>query len=136
MLLGSISADQLHLTEAGEVVADEWERLARIREEVTLEEFLVMPNHTHALLVLDSGSVTEAEGPTRNRLNPLKGVIDSFRAGSTAKINKLRHSPRASLWESKAEIIEVVNPAEERSIREYLKVNVATWRFDKYYQPG
>ena len=52
-LFGEIVADEMVLNEYGEIVVEEWKKTEVIRAEIALEVFVVMPNHFHAIGVID-----------------------------------------------------------------------------------
>src|SRR3972149_9038006 len=54
-LFGGIENDAMTLNEYGCVVRDEWLRTAGIRAEIQTGEFVVMPNHFHGIVIIDSG---------------------------------------------------------------------------------
>lgn len=51
-LFGDIVNGEMRLNEAGRIVADEWLKTAEIRDEIELDECVVMPNHFHGILVI------------------------------------------------------------------------------------
>ncbi|MBI2934006.1 MAG: hypothetical protein HYY29_00385, partial [Chloroflexi bacterium] len=51
-LFGSVSDEQMHVNAFGEIVAREWAMTGNIRPNVTIDEFIVMPNHIHAIIGL------------------------------------------------------------------------------------
>ncbi|MBW8011791.1 MAG: hypothetical protein FVQ83_11220 [Chloroflexi bacterium] len=51
-LFGHISGDEMHLNDFGRVVWDEWERTEVVRSKVSLDAFVVMPNHVHGIVVI------------------------------------------------------------------------------------
>ena len=48
-IFGTIVNGRMALTDAGRVVREEWPRSAVIRREIELDEWVVMPNHFHAI---------------------------------------------------------------------------------------
>jgi REP element-mobilizing transposase RayT len=52
LLFGDILAGEMHLNEIGAIVEEEWRRTAVIRPGVELDEFVVMPNHVHGILLI------------------------------------------------------------------------------------
>ncbi|WP_070962237.1 transposase [Desulfococcus multivorans] len=54
-LFGDIVAGQMRLNGAGRIVADEWIKTAEIRDEIELDEWVVMPNHFHGIIVIADG---------------------------------------------------------------------------------
>ncbi|MDR0371850.1 MAG: transposase [Prevotellaceae bacterium] len=49
-LFGEITDEQMSLNAAGQMVADEWEKLPERFPNIELHEFVVMPNHFHGIL--------------------------------------------------------------------------------------
>lgn len=51
-LLGEVLDGRMHLSKLGEIVDEEWRRTERVRRNVVLDEWTVMPNHLHAILAI------------------------------------------------------------------------------------
>ncbi len=51
-LFGSVEGGRVALWPVGEVVREEWLRTAIIRPEVGLDEFVIMPDHIHGIIVI------------------------------------------------------------------------------------
>ncbi len=54
-LFGEITDNEMRLNDAGLVVADEWLKSATIRNEILLDEWVVMPNHFHGIVIITDG---------------------------------------------------------------------------------
>src|SRR5437870_5143153 len=52
-LFGDIVSGEMRLNDFGRVVRDEWLNTARVRANVELDAFVVMPNHVHGILVIE-----------------------------------------------------------------------------------
>src|SRR3712207_4094208 len=52
--LGEVVAGEVRLNAEGQVVADEWFWMGFMRENVGLDAFVVMPNHLHGIIVINS----------------------------------------------------------------------------------
>ena len=52
-ILGEIVDDKINLSDFGVIVKTEWERSFEIRGELFLDEYVIMPNHIHAIVVLE-----------------------------------------------------------------------------------
>jgi REP element-mobilizing transposase RayT len=50
--LGEIIDGSMQLSKIGEIVADEWRQIAIKRRDVWLDEWVVMPNHLHGIVVI------------------------------------------------------------------------------------
>ena len=47
--------DEVMLNEYGKVVEEEWLKTPRLRTRVDVDEFVVLPNHLHATIVIQEG---------------------------------------------------------------------------------
>ncbi|MEM6430795.1 MAG: hypothetical protein AAF708_16270, partial [Deinococcota bacterium] len=62
-LFGKIANNKMILSDIGFIVAEEWYRSADIRQEIQLDEFVIMPNHVHSIVFIQkSESSTPAGG--------------------------------------------------------------------------
>jgi REP element-mobilizing transposase RayT len=52
-LFGIIENGEMQLNSFGLIAKEEWEKTPEIRKNITLEEFIVMPNHFHAIISID-----------------------------------------------------------------------------------
>lgn len=52
-LFGDIIGGQMQMNEYGKIVRDEWMRTEDVRPNIELDEFIVMPNHLHGILVIN-----------------------------------------------------------------------------------
>ena len=50
----------MQLSPIGEIIVQEWEKTAVLRETVELDEYVVMPNHLHAIIILKQVVETRA----------------------------------------------------------------------------
>jgi REP element-mobilizing transposase RayT len=51
-LFGEIINGEMILNEMGKIIADEWIKSAKIRNEIQFDEWVIMPNHFHAIAVI------------------------------------------------------------------------------------
>ena len=79
--LGRVAEGRVELTAAGEVVADRWQAIARIRPEVVLGDWVVMPEHFHALIKPNALPPANHAGPGM----PLD-LVPSWRRGTLGVI--------------------------------------------------
>lgn len=62
---------KMYLSEIGAVVKDEWLKTGEIRKNIILDEFVVMPNHIHAIIIINSNSKPINEIPFRDEVEAL-----------------------------------------------------------------
>jgi putative transposase len=86
--LGEIREEQACLSTMGEVVAEEWEKIPRRHSRVSLDEWIIMPDHIHGLLIFE-GSPKEGSSPEQPSLllsESLGVVIGQFKSKATKRI--------------------------------------------------
>lgn len=52
LLFGEIVGETMHLNALGKIVREEWLKSAQIRQEITLDRFVIMPNHMHSIVFI------------------------------------------------------------------------------------
>ena len=50
---GAIVSGEMQLSPIGEIIADEWQKTSLIRENITLDAWVIMPNHLHAIVIIE-----------------------------------------------------------------------------------
>lgn len=50
--LGDVINGVINLSAIGEIVAEEWQKTAKIREYVEMDEWVIMPNHIHGIVII------------------------------------------------------------------------------------
>jgi len=134
-LFGEILDGQLRLNELGRIVSEEWLRTAAIRSSIAIDEFIVMPNHFHGLLLINCRG-TARRAPTVERFGkPVSGslptIIRSFKSAVTRRINQYRKTFGRLLWQRGYYERVVRNNEELNSLRKYIMDNPAQWFFDE-----
>lgn len=72
-LFGEISNDgEILLNDAGKMIKDQWLALPKRYENIRLHEYIVMPNHFHAILEILDDSVSEVESAQEKKMSDLE----------------------------------------------------------------
>lgn len=81
-LFGEIIDGEMELNGFGECVRDEWHQTAVIRPQVSLNAFVVMPNHVHGIVCFDAQEEGKARrAPTTAGFgHPIAGSLPSIPA--------------------------------------------------------
>jgi putative transposase len=145
-LLGKIINQKVELSEEGKIVAEEWLRTPVIRKEITLDEWIVMPDHFHAIVIVDGSAANRNVGGAcwrpcpsnedqiqddRERIrkiqpasHSLARMINQFKATTTRRIiNELRSSPGIRIWQRGYDERIIRNEVELDKIRKYIREN-------------
>src|SRR5689334_8601319 len=65
-ILAQMDDDNTHLLDAGKVVENCWLEIPRHFKHASLDEFVIMPNHIHGIIVLDEPTVGETHGSSES----------------------------------------------------------------------
>lgn len=90
-LFGDIVDGEMTLNDFGEIATDEWFKSFEIRQELFLGEFILMPNHLHAIVGLESGSVGNGFDATVGT-EQMNGTIDNVGTHGRASLKVNRAS--------------------------------------------
>lgn len=85
-LFGDVIDGSMVLKNLGEIVATEWRRTSEIRPNIVVDEFVVMPNHLHGLIVMEPQEIpfTSTNGRCyRARIQGFNDKIDQRVTGNT-----------------------------------------------------
>jgi REP element-mobilizing transposase RayT len=155
-LFGDIVGEEMRPNPFGRIVQEEWLRSAQIRREVDPDEFRVMPNHVHGIVIISGGSGAQTALPAakdgRPPVAPTSGLwqrrpagparkslgafVAGFKSAVTGGINRMRATPGAEVWQR--DFFEHVVRDDEslNAIREYIINNPAQWAFDRENREG
>ena len=103
----------------GGIVEECWLQLRTHYPAIGLDEFAVMPNHFHGVVHLRDGAPSLVE------------LVRGFKTFSARKINTVRHSPRAKVWQRSFYDRIVRSDADLQRIRAYIFDNPGNWGKDR-----
>jgi len=140
-LFGMIGDAGMQMNELGTCVSDCWEWLSVRYSFIELDVWTLMPNHLHGILILDPRrrgasrfALEEGEGGSRTApttIKPLGRLIGAFKTVSTKRINAIRDTPGAVLWQRNFWERVIRNMDELNRIREYISLNPRRWLLDR-----
>lgn len=67
-LFGDVIDDEMQLNEAGRVVRNEWLITPQKRPNILLDEFIIMPNHIHGIIIINRRGVLKYAPATKRGL--------------------------------------------------------------------
>jgi REP element-mobilizing transposase RayT len=141
---GEIVDGEMRLNEYGQIVHAEWFQTAAVRPYVMLhcDEFVVMPNHVHGIIwIVD----TDADGndddvnpravggvtPTNVIPGSLGAIVRSFKSITAKRINALRDTPGAPVWQRNYYEHIIRDDHALARIRDYIQSNPQRWADDQ-----
>lgn len=111
---------KLPLSNIGEIVDLEINKINSIYENVQIKKYVIMPNHIHMIIMLCAESRRSKTAPTISR------IIQQFK-GSISKGAGL------SLWQKSFYDRIIRNEQEYQEIWQYIETNPLKWEEDKYH---
>jgi putative transposase len=123
-LLGRIIDARIFLSPIGELVAREWAASAKMRRDVELDAFVIMPNHLHGIVLLGR---SEAAAAAR----PLGAMVRGFKAATTRAVAAAGCSFQHPLWQRNYYDHIIRNENSLEAIRAYIADNPAKWAQDR-----
>jgi REP element-mobilizing transposase RayT len=134
-LFGEIVDSQMCLSKIGCVVAEEWLQSSVIRPEIELDEWVVMPNHMHGIIVFTESAGVHGHAPlpggvAYRKPRSLSSLIAGFKSTATKRINAIRNTPSAPVWQHNYHERIIRNEEALHNIRRYIIDNPQRWTED------
>ena len=111
--------DAVRLTKLGEAVEKSIRFIDRQNEQVTVQNWVVMPNHVHLLIRL--GSEATAAGSGKNP--SLQRIVGNFKSYTTKLYWKMSGKPNKTLWQRRFYDHIIRNQREYENIWNYITYN-------------
>ena len=150
-LFGQVNNTEMQLNQFGQIVLRAWFDLPNHYPHVELGMFCVMPNHVHAVIVLNDdgrgGSISDNDGlqtvATPNdvsmsnhpktrpyKKHPLSEIVRAFKSFSAKRINALRKTQGIPVWQRNYYEHIIRNDDEHNRIQLYIESNPVNWMED------
>jgi hypothetical protein len=132
----------MHLNDLGAIVVDELRRTVEVRREVTIDAFVVMPNHVHVIVRMDprqgyvgaTGRSPLGGGDRRDRPGPgnrtLGALVAGFKAATARRINEVRDARGLPVWQRGYHDHIIREHDDLDAYRRYIELNPARWGDD------
>jgi REP element-mobilizing transposase RayT len=149
-LLGEVVDGEVRLSAIGEMVTAAWLETESVRPNVSLDAFVVMPNHVHAIVVIETAyrgvsqcAVTEpvrhvpaetAISVSASACSPSQtvgAIVRGFKGAVTKRVNEYRGTPGEPLWQRNYYDHVIRTDADLERIRRYIDDTPARWADDE-----
>lgn len=146
-IFGEVRDEAMVPSEAGRVAAITWKNLPACFPHIQLDEWVVMPDHFHAIVWITSKG--EASGSIHPGIKPspppdaspqpprgtspgsLGAILQNFKSTSTRRINLYQHTPGAPVWPRNYFERVIRSEAELNAIRLYIRDNPRKWQSEQ-----
>lgn len=130
---GEIENHEMHLSYIGRIIDDEWKQTSIIQPYVTLDEYVIMPDHFHAIIMIRdharvetfrrnvSTNTTQLQRPSPGSLG---SIINQFKSVCTKRIRTIHPN---FAWQPRFHDRVIRNRDETMRIRKYIINNPTAW---------
>jgi len=127
----------MRLNQYGEIAYKCFQAIPQHFDNAAVDEFVVMPNHVHGVIVLSDVGARHAVPVTRSKrfghsaAGSLATIVRSFKSIVSKRINDLRKTPGGPVWQRNYYEHVIRDEDSLRRIRKYIVNNPARWNFDR-----
>jgi putative transposase len=142
-LLGEVVNETMRLNRLGQIAHDFWRDVPGHFPNTSIDAFVIMPNHLHAIIVIRELSAVAGGGEKGEGTSPLQGgqvekpalgqTVAYYKYQTTKRINQMRDMPGTPFWQRNYWEHVVRNDGELNRIREYIENNPARWAEDQLH---
>ncbi len=146
-------AGVVRLTAVGEIAREQWLKIPGHFSNVHLDEFVIMPNHMHGILVITEDDVRKGKAfdrklpkfpikcftptpttptapttPTTGSMpESIPAVVQNFKSITSRRINKLLETPGATIWQRNYYEHIIRDEADYARVVGYIRNNPQKW---------
>jgi putative transposase len=124
-LFGDIVDEIMELNTFGDIVRSHWQQLSQYYPNLIMDESIVMHNHLHGIIILESST---------ENTRFISEIIRGFKTFSAKAINKERGLHGVPVWQRNYYDRIIRNELELDRVRQYIINNPQNWDTDKNNQ--
>jgi len=118
----SINTDEIR-----SIIRQVWDNLPGHYDNIILDEFVVMPNHVHVIIIIQDDAV----GADLRSARSLSEIIRGFKSFSTRELNKHLNISGKSFWQRNYYDHVIRDEIDLYSKRKYIRENPLKWELDE-----
>lgn len=138
---GEIINEKMELSPIGTLAKKFWDEITEHFSFLFLDEFIVMPNHVHGIIVIDKPAndapFTEILNSMRSDRfqHPGENSISSIIGSYKSAVSKNAHFINKDFaWQSRFHDHIIRDEDSFKRIKNYIRYNVKNWKEDKFYK--
>lgn len=122
----------------GNIVSQVWQSIPKHHPKTVVDPFIIMPNHMHGIINIVGARRAVPLHQYEEFGKPVPGsiptIIRSFKSETTRRINNLRKSPGAKVWQRNYYEHVIRDENDYEKIFEYILTNPQNWLKDNEYR--
>ena len=142
----------MQLSLIGEIADQEWKKSFEIRMELFCDAYVIMPNHIHAILRIDSAgaethfvethavrlynkrsNIEQNHGIAHRPPKSISSFVAGFKSAVTARVKEYQNTSKQTIWQTRFHDHIIRNEKEYWRIIRYITTNPENWEGDKFY---
>ena len=123
-LFGEVVDGQMQLNNLGNIARSHWCRLEKHHAHIRLDEFVVMPDHFHGIVIIKNLGI---DAKSDRQYKAIPEIIRGFKTFSARQINRTRQVSGVPLWQRNYYERIVRNESELNNIQKYILNNPQNW---------
>lgn len=139
-IFGKIENGKVNLSPIGEIVDSFWKKIPEFSSNCSLDQFLVMPNHLHGILMIDNPLCYKAfDDNYQPGIKPrsISSIIGSYKSSVTKFCNEnyKNHDfyPSKTIWQQNFYEHVIRNERDLLALQEYIANNPLRWELDSLH---
>jgi putative transposase len=122
----------LTLFDIGKIIDEEWRRIEAVRENVIVDEYVIMPNHVHGILLLTDGSNISIERQFGgNPGQTISSIMSQTKSAVTKRVWGLSEWKDKKIWQPRFHDRILRDERELYNARMYIRNNPLQWAEDQ-----
>ncbi len=122
-IFGEVVEGKMVLNDVGISVEKTWNELSKHYDNLILDEFIVMPNHVHMIMVINNTSSDRRHG--------IPEFVRNFKSFSSKGINEINGTPGKSNWQRDYWDKIIRTDEQYYNIKQYIINNPKNWDKEK-----
>lgn len=127
---GKIKNNKIVLSKIGEMANHYWQKIPEHFSDVKLDEYIMMPNHVHGIIIIESVGNRHACSLQRRQSQKIPTIIGSFKSAVSKCVNENFNYNNFNWQKSYYDHI-IRNNESLNKIRKYIIYNPIKWLEDK-----
>ena len=133
---GEVEKARIQLNDIGQIATDCWQGIPEHFHDTALDEFIVMPNHIHGIIIFVGNADLRSKPPycprgqTDRSKMYLSKIIHGFKSSVTRMVRKRWRNHRFG-WQKSFYDHVIRNDKDLHRVRAYIQNNPLNWQLDK-----
>ena len=122
-IFGKVVDGKMILNNLGKTIEKTWYELPKHYDNLVLDEFIVMPNHVHMIMIIKNNETGKKHG--------ISEFVRNFKSFSSKGINEINNTPGKSNWQKDFWDVIIKNDIHFLQIKQYIRDNPKHWDQEK-----